>query len=872
MFYTRKKIFSYWLSIGFCLLLNGYLFAQNNQFSFDHTPLPVVFTALEKSTGHTFSYDYDLISPILISGDFKKTSIDQLVNRLLTNTGLTYNAVGRHLIIKPNNPIDPIELKKTAAICGYVKSDQQPLAFSNIILKINGRGSQSDEDGKFEIPGPFVKNTVVEISHLGYRSQQILLSEFLENDCLTIHLSSVENTLGEIIVSDQNKISSNDLFEQTISFRPSQQLAVAGVPDGDVFKSLQQIPGISGTGETATGIHIRGGTADQNLILWDNIPVYHTGHFFGMVSNFNPGLVDKVSVQKNGADSNYGNSVSGIIDLKTTNQIPDRISGEVGTNLLYGDASFKIPLFNKKAMLLFGGRRSYTDFFKNKSYDKFLNQIFQSGRVNEDPERLTDRTPLVPNTRFYDINFKFLYQLTPKDQISFSYLNTKDQTNYQQYLYWSDEIITEDRLTFSNQGYNIHFQHQWHSDHQTKISFSETKFSSDYYYISDNSRDFVQVEQDYRNQIGEKTLKINDQWQINPAHRFAYGYQYSHRNFRIFSDEDWFGELINYDFRGSRTTQSAFLNYVFQEQEKYRVKLGLRYNYHQPLNGHYFEPEFRTSFSPFAGLSISIGAGRAYQFVNQLIVDNDDFQGEEFFWTLATTADTLRGEVLRNDQIDFGIKYQKKGWTVQTDFFKKSLTGVTSFNEFSDRYYNPNITGKQSINGVEFSIAKQIKNLNLQLNYQWQQNEYDFDFWNEGKSFVPRHFQENRLQILSTYQNDCWLLSTNWTIANGLQYTPATTLKFDSPNGIPYVGLASRNSAQLPTYHRLDISGLYKWKIHKTKEWKLHTGLSLINVYNHTNFVNRFHTVQDPFNNPELLTQDKLGLPFIPNLIIKFKW
>jgi len=437
LFYTLKKIFFYWLSIGCCLLLNSPLFAQNTLFSFDHTPLPEVFTALEKNSDHTFSYDHDLIAPILISGDFKYSSVKQILHELLTNTGLTYSPVDRHLIIKPNRPIDPDELKKITAICGSVLSGQQPLAFSNIILKIDGRGIQSDHQGEFELSGPFIKNTVVEISHIGYRSQQILLSEFLGAECLTIHLLPVENTLGEVIVSDQNKTSNDDPFNQTVSFRPAQQLAVAGAPDVDIFKSLQQIPGISGTGETATGIHIRGGTADQNLILWDNIPIYHTGHFFGMISNFNPALVDKVEVQKNGADSNYGNSVSGVVDLKTTDQIPRQISGEVGTNLLYGDASLKIPLLNKKAMVLIGGRRSYTDFFKNKSYDKFLNQIFQTGRVSEDPERITDRTPLVPNTRFYDFNFKFLYQLTPQDQISFSYLNTKDQTNYQQYLYWS---------------------------------------------------------------------------------------------------------------------------------------------------------------------------------------------------------------------------------------------------------------------------------------------------------------------------------------------------------------------------------------------------------------------------------------------------
>jgi len=857
------------MSFGCCLLLNDSLRAQNNQLSFNHTPLPEVFTALEKNSDHTFSYDHNLIAPILISGDFKLSSVDHLLHEVLINTGLTFIAVDEHLIIKPNHPIHPDALKKTRVICGHVVSGQQPLAFSNIILKINGRGNQSDHQGRFEISGPFIKNTVVEISHIGYLSQQVLLSEFLEGECLTIHLVPAENTLGEVIVSDQNKLTANDPFDQTISFRPTQQHVVAGAPDADIFKALQQIPGISATNETATGIHIRGGTADQNLILWDNIPVYHTGHFFGMISNFNPALVDKVQVQKTGADSNYGNSVSGVVDLKTTDQIPDKISGEVGTNLLYGDVSLKIPLFKKKAMILVGGRRSYTDFFKNKSYDKFLNQIFQSGRVSEDPELITDRTPLVPNTRFYDLNFKFLYQLTPRDQISFSYLNTKDQTNYQQFLYWSDEIITEDQLTFSNRGYNLHFQHQWQPGHQTSISFSETKFTSDYYYISDNSRDFIQVEQDYRNRIGEKTLKINDQWQIDQTHNFAYGYQYSTRNFRIFSDEDWFGELINYDFRGRGTTQSAFINYTFQESDKYRVKLGLRYNYHHPLNGHYFEPEFRTGFSPIAGFSLSVGVGRSYQFVNQLIVDNDDFQGEEFFWTLATNADTLRGEVLRNDQIDIGLKFQKKGWTIQTDFFKKSLTGVSSFNEFSNRFFNPNITGTQNIYGIEFSISKQIKNLNFQLNYQWQENEYHFDFWNEGEPFVPRHFQQNRLQLLSTYQSDHWLLSANWTIANGLQYTPATTLKFDSPNGIPYVGLASRNSAELPTYHRLDISGLYKWKINK---WNLHTGLSFINVYNRTNFINRFHTVQDPFGSPELVTRDKLGLPFIPNLIVKFKW
>lgn len=144
----------------------------------------------------------------------------------------------------------------------------------------------------------------------------------------------------------------------------------------DVLQTIQALPGVQSVDERVSNLNIRGGTHDQNLILWDGIKMYQSGHFFGLISAFNPYLTESVVVSKNGTSARYGDGISSIIDMRSSNTIDKAFSGGTGFNLINADVFSKIPLSDKTELLV-SARRSVTDLIITPTYDQYFKRIFQ---------------------------------------------------------------------------------------------------------------------------------------------------------------------------------------------------------------------------------------------------------------------------------------------------------------------------------------------------------------------------------------------------------------------------------------------------------------------------------------------------------------
>ena len=193
-----------------------------------------------------------------------------------------------------------------------------------------------------------------------------------------------------------------------------------------VFNFYQEI---NSPNETASGIHIRGGTPDQNLILFDGVKMYNSAHFFGMISAFNPYITEKIKVFRSGAGAKYGNHISGVIDIETDDKIVDKSTGGFGFNLTHADVFFKLKL-KENLSFSFSARRSFTDFFKTKTFSKLSDRVFQNTIISRDNSLVDSEIFSSTDFHFIDFNSKIIYEPSVKDKIIFNQLFVKNKLEH----------------------------------------------------------------------------------------------------------------------------------------------------------------------------------------------------------------------------------------------------------------------------------------------------------------------------------------------------------------------------------------------------------------------------------------------------------
>ncbi len=264
---------------------------------------------------------------------------------------------------------------------------------------------------------------------------------------MTIKLVEDNIHLEEVLISDYITQGISKKQDGAIEVSPKKLGILPGLIEPDVLLSLQLLPGIQSPSETASGLQIRGSSPDQNLVLFDGIKMYQSGHFFGLISSFNPYITKKISLYRNGTNAKFGDRIGGVLDISSGDDVPTFEAG-FGVNLTHADAYLKTPLFNNKAGLVFSARRSITDLVETITYKNFSESVFQNtrildGRVN-DPNRLSN-----VNNDFYfqDYNLKFIAELSDKSKLSISNLFNKNQLDFSsENLKFREKIV--DNITY----------------------------------------------------------------------------------------------------------------------------------------------------------------------------------------------------------------------------------------------------------------------------------------------------------------------------------------------------------------------------------------------------------------------------------------
>ena len=770
------------------------------------------------------------------------------------------------IITKLSDRYDTLSKSTTVDICGRILDNFERKTVVGATIEVLGSSiaTVADLDGEFRLTN-IPRKAVIRIRHIGFRNQFITAEDFVKtNPCQEIVLGIRYQQLEEVVVYELLTSGLTKQLDASITMNPGEFGILPGQIEPDVLQTIQALPGIKSIDETVSNINIRGGTNDQNLILWDGIKMYQSGHFFGLISAFNPYLTEEVTLIKNGTSAQYGDGVSGIIKMDTNDEIKDLAYGGGGFNLISGDLYGHVP-FRGDMAFQFSARRSMTDFLNTPTFEQFAGRAFQDIQVTNN-QTLTDRTfDQEQSFYFYDFSGKYLYDYSDdhKLRLSFIYIN-----NALDYTETDLNIATTNRSSLDQENFSVggSLTSTWTNRFRTRLQGYYTRYRL--VSFSSTVADRQQLTQE--NDVDERSIKLNTYYDLSPRVTWLNGYQLNDTGITDGTKvtQPFFNNISKSVIR-SHAAYSQ-LDYT-AENNRMHISGGLRVNYLENLDTFdeiILEP--RLNFHTFMANNFRVEVLGEFknQVTNQKIDLDENFLGiEKRRWVL---SDDLNFPVTKSKQGSIGFNYEKRNWFISLEGFYKEVDGISiSTQGFQNQnQFTGDEIGKYDNKGVEFLINHRDANFSTWLSYTYNDNNYTFD------SIIPPSFPNNR-DIKHTVTAATSYAHRNLKVSLGFNYRTGRpfTRPLDPPNEldtsiIPFrINYQEPNSSRLPEYIRLDASAIYEFPL--SRRTNASVGASLLNILDRENILNTSYRLDQQFN---LETVENVSLGFTPNISFRIQF
>lgn len=875
------------------ILWSSVLSAQEEpkiSYQFKNITLPQALEYLEQTYHLTFAFDQMLLAPLMVE-EAKTTgaSLSAALSQLLIPLGLAFEVVGgKHVLIRKGKKEETLGLAPLSpplpTVCGQLKDSLSgfPLPAANVWLKGSNKGTYTDNNGRFTLQGPFRKDDSLAFSYVGYQGLVLPLASLLQQPCASLHLAPLRFGFDQVLIKDKaiTFLAAGERGDGL--YMDTDQLGIIpGWGERDVLRMAQLLPGVNTTDESAANLHIRGGTPDQNLILWDGIPVYHTGHFFGMFSAFNSSIVEGVDIYRGDFSARYGGRVSGVLDIKSKPIQKDSLEAGIGLNLLSANAFVKVPLLSGRSAFLIAGRRSLSDLFQSQIYQNLFNQVAGRGRIKEEFEPAQQRDKnlqLAPRFYFSDVNLKWVVANKTGGEGTISFYKGEDVLDYD-VLYDNSSFYLNAlyQINLSNWGLSAQWNQQWNERWQSHLMLVSTQFQTTF--DQTTALDTMGYASRFfqSNRIQEQRLEWNNAYRINANQQINMGYQGVFNEVAI----NWIADVPLYDTYGEDnryfegTTHTFYLDYDYTIPEHLHLDWGLRYSIFANGFTGSWEPRFSLAYHVLPHWELKTSIGRYSQVVNQIVIDNDLGIGERF-WIMADSQQSI--PAVTSAQFAFGLRWKQKGWLLDVDVYRKWISGLVSLSlNFDGDWENPYSGGSARIIGLDILLKKSWPHYDSWLSYTLGVTQYQFDRINGNNAFPTPHDRLHNFKWTHQIELGQWAFSFAWLFGSGLPYTQATGGRFvrnetsgEYDTKLSYAGV---NANRLPVYHRLDWSGAYHFKGKKKVKgklgWSIFNVLDRLNVYSRTYFLN---AVDDNVEQPQLVAYDRSLLGFTPNLFLELSW
>ncbi|BAO55397.1 TonB-dependent receptor [Nonlabens marinus S1-08] len=789
-----------------------------------------------------FNYQSELVEGIRVVPLSRKRTLKEHINRLEVETSLQFTKIGEAIF----------SITKNIKICGYLKDAQSLKALEGATVLGEVESTISASNGFFEIAVSSLEEEIT-ISFLGFKTIQEKALLFDSDNCSNVEMYQQEMQISSIVVEGYivRGIDKNRDGTTTIDF--SKFTSLPGLIETDVLQTVKALPGVQSVDETVSNINIRGGSHDQNLILWDGIKMYQSGHFFGLISSFNPQITKTATVITNGTDVSYTDGVSGTIQMNTHDRIQKEFDGSVGLNFISADVFADLPI-GQNSSLQVAARRSVDDVVRTPTYDTYFERVTQQTEIDSNIESVLNSNQ---NFSFYDTSLRWLYHPSENDRLRFNFILINNDLSF-------DETSTANKTLESRKSslsqYSIaaglSYEREWNDQFSTHFN----AYNTDYKLQAVNANILEEQLFAQENSVSETgvSLKGTYKWEYLSL---DVGYQFVESEVVNQNDVD----VPRFLRRDSEILREHAIFTQMQFQNKDRsifLRPGVRFNYINKFDIFLIEPRVSLSKKLGTDFQIEMLGELKHQNTSQIINFQNDFLGvEKRRWQL---ADNENIPILRSKQASLGLQYEDNGWLVDATGYYKEVDGITSQSQsFTTKYEFEKATGSYNIVGVDVLLRKQVQKISSWISYSYMVNEYTFEEFEENQ--FPSNFDTTHSVTLgTTYSNDVVNIST------GLNY------RTGKPTSVPLLGneiergevnFDTVNDSRVEDYIRADISALYKLKLSRGLRSEL--GASIWNVFNTDNVINNFYRINAE-NTVDKFSRSALGLT--TNFMVRLKF
>lgn len=625
-----------------------------------------------------------------------------------------------------------------------------------------------------------------------------------------------------------------------------------GLIEPDALRTIQALPGVESVNETVSNINVRGGNNDQNLILYDGIRMYQSGHFLGLISAFNPYQTDRVSLTKNGTNPAYGNSVSSVIAMKTSDRVNTDFHGEVGINYISAHTFFDVPLDSDNSIQL-AARTSFSNLFETPTFNQYYDRAFQNSEIVNTPGTTVNNNQ---DFSFNDMSLRWLYQISDQDRLRVNFIRIANELSFQENAVVDSEVESrQSRLDQNSRGAGANYRRQWSDRFQTELQV----YFSNYELGSQNSDIKNNNELNQKNEVLESSAEINTLFYWNENFTWQNGYELTQTEITNIQQVD------NSPQRGFNQSeffrQALFSSLKFNSDNgKTSLQGGFRFNVFNKLNKVRLEPRIAYDQQILDNLQLEILGEMKSQITTQVTDFQNDFLGlEKRRWQLSDGQDL---PVVESQQISLGFSYDTNGWLANIAGYLKQVDNISSQAQaFQNQYQYVSVLGSYFSRGVDVLVRKNFAPFNFWLSYGFSNNDYDFS--QLPKSNFPNNVElKHSATLAGTYTHKDFHASAGLKWRSGVPFTPLTATGVDQDQ----FDYEQANSNNLKKYIRFDISANQSFQLNE--KLKAYAGISVLNVFDRKNIINAYYEKRDKAI--ALIKQEALGIT--PNFIFRIQF
>ncbi|MCC8423478.1 TonB-dependent receptor [Mucilaginibacter sp. UR6-11] len=755
--------------------------------------------------------------------------------------------------------------KKTFTISGTIKDNAsgETLPGATVsFLELPGKGVTTNAYGFYSIAIAEGEYTML-TSYTGYFTDTLKL-RLTKNILTNVSLKTSSGQLGEVKIRSTSSRSNNILTSpagvQMLSIKD-----IANVPvllgEKDILKTIQLLPGIVSAGDGNSGFFVRGGSADQNLILLDEATVYNPSHVLGFFSVFNSDAIKDISIYKGGMPANYGGRLSSVEDIRMNDGNNQKFGASGGIGLIASRFTAQGPLWDHRGSFIVSARRSYADLFTGMSSDTTIKHS---------------------KIYFYDVNLKSNYQIDDNNRLFLSGYFGKDVMNFKHdegldygnatgTLRWNHifnaKLFSNTSLIYSNYTYNVNFDDNTDvikvssaiTDYHLKQNFNyylntanklNFGFESTYHItqpgaaVSAASSNFNNISLQKKHSL-ESALYLSNEWNASDQLKITYGVRLS--ELVVLGP----GHFYTYDKDGNKTDSTDYA----------RGKIVK--SYFTP------EPRFAASYQLNNNSSVKLSYDRNVQNIH--LLSNSPFISATIIYL--PSSNNIKPEIADQASLGYYHTFRENGYEFSSEIYYKNLQNQIDYrngaNLAGNEYVEADLLyGSGRAYGWETYIKKKSGKFTGWLSYTLSRTERKIPGINNGHYYPATQDQTNHLSLVGMYQaGKKWTFSANFVYNTGNAVTwPSEKFAVDGATVYYYGG---RNSSRLPAYNRLDIGATLLAK--KTAKYESSWDFSIYNVYGQSNPSDIIFR-NDPKNANKTQAVQTTFFKMVPSVTYNFKF